>query len=340
MHATCHVRRRSPTNTLDSPDSNARRYARAVVLACLLAVVLLAAASGAAAADQHDPDSAPTYDTAEGETNVTVTFPDRTDHYPGDRNDDNASLEASIAAEGAFADVDAEEGLWLDTVVVRAYWIDFRECFGSRNTGVLGIDRGNDDSGTSVDETLIDHRLRTRYGPEAVAVEFYEWDTDGMVGGDPPYLAGEDAVVLAIGNGSNDGPCLTMTDRPGWYQVEAFLNGSVATACTEEGNRDCEPDDEQVRGVTMLSTYVYVCACEDGEQARETLGSPPNETPNPTASPTPVGSPTPPDEPTATDTQDADGDDSDDETDGDGPGMGPSAAVVALVAAVLLARRR
>ena len=325
-------------NTLDSPDSNARRYGRAVVLACLLAVVLLVAASGAAAADQHDPDSAPTYDTAEGETNVTITFPDRTDHYPGDRNDDNASLEASIAAEGAFADVDTEEGLWLDTVVVRAHWIDFRECFGSRNTGVLGIDRGNDDSGTTTDETLIDHRLRTRYGQEAVAVEFYEWDSDGMVGGDPPYLAGDDAVVLTIGNGSNDGPCLTMTDRPGWYQVEAFLNGSVATACTEEGNQDCEPEDKQFRGVTMLSTYVYVCACEDGEEARETLGSPPNETP--TASPTTR----PPDEPTATDTQDADGDDSDDDpdddTDGDGPGMGPSAAVVALVAAVFLARRR
>ena len=325
-------------NKFDSLDSNARRYGRAVVLACLLAVVLLVAASGAAAADQHDPDSAPTYDTTEGETNVTITFPDRMDHYPGDRNDDNASLEASIAAEGAFADVDTEEGLWLDTVVVRAYWIDFRECFGSRNTGVLGIDRGNDDSGTTTDETLSDNRLRTRYGQEAVTVEFYEWDSDGMVGGDPPYLAGEDAVVLAIGNGSNDGPCLTMTDRPGWYQVEAFLNGSVATSCTEEGNRDCEPDDEQFRGVTMLSTYVYVCACEDGEEARETLGSPPNETP--TASPTTR----PPDEPTATDTQDADGDDSDDDpdddTDGDGPGMGPSAAVVALVAAVFLARRR
>ena len=327
-------------NTAGSHGSNARRHGRVVVLACLLAVVLLAAASGAAAADQHDPDSAPTYDTAEGETNVTVTFPDRTDHYPGDRNDDNASLEASIAAEGAFADVDAEEGLWLDTVVVRAHWIDFRECFGSRNTGVLGIDRGNDDSGTSVDETLIDHRLRTRYAREAVAVEFYEWDSDGMVGGDPPYLAGEDAVVLAIGNGSNDGPCLTMTDRPGWYQVEAFLNGSIATACTEEGNQDCEPDDEQFRGVTMLSTYVYVCDCDDREQARETLGSPPNGTPTPTASRTPARSPTSTGGSTATDTRDADGDDTGDDTDGDGPGMGASAAVVALVAAVILARRR
>ena len=327
-------------NTLDSHDSNARRYGRAVTLACLLAVVLLAAASGAAAADQHDPESAPTYDTAEGETNVTITLPDRTDHYPGDRNDDNASLEASIAAEGAFADVDAEEGLWLDTVVVRAYWIDFRECFGSRNTGVLGIDRGNDDSGTSVDETLTEHRLRTRYAREAVTVEFYEWDSDGMVGGDPPYLAGEDAVVLAIGNGSNDGPCLTMTDRPGWYQVEAFLNGSVATSCTEEGNRDCEPDDKQFRGVTMLSTYVYVCTCDDREQARETLGSPPNGTPTPAASPTPEGSPTSTGGSTATDTRDANGDDPGDDTDGDGPGMGASAAVVALVAAVLLARRR
>ena len=74
-------------------------YGRAAGLACVVAVVVLAAASGVAAADQHDLDSAPTYDSAEGEANLTVTLPDQTDHYPGDQNDENASIELSVAAQ-------------------------------------------------------------------------------------------------------------------------------------------------------------------------------------------------------------------------------------------------
>jgi len=185
-------------------------------------VVSLAAASTTAAADQHDPDGAPTYDTAEGETNVMVTVPDRTDHDPGDRNDDNASIEASITAEATFADVAAEESLWLDSLVVRAHWIDFGECHGSRNTEVIGIDRGNTDSGTGTDESLLEHRISTEYVSDGVAFEFYHWDSGGMIGGDPAYLASGEAVVLAIGQGSTDGPCLTMTEDLGWYRHDAF----------------------------------------------------------------------------------------------------------------------
>ena len=324
---------------MSTDGSNARRVGHAVALACCL-IVVLAAASATAAADQHDPDSAPTYDTAEGETNVTITFPDRTDHYPGDQNDDNASIEASIAAEGAFADVDAEEGLWLDSLVVRADWIDFDECHGSRNTEVLGIDRRNDNSGTGTDESLVEHRISTEYASDGVAFELYHWDSGGMIGGDPAYLAGEDAVVVATGQGSNDGPCLTMTEDRGWYQVTAFLNGSVATNCTEEGNPDCEPEDKQFRGVRMLSTYVYVCDCDDGEEARETLGLPPNETPGATASPTSMGSPSPNGESTALRTPGSDGTNADGSADGDGTGMGASAAVGAVVAAVAILARR
>ena len=299
-------------------------YGRAAGLACVVAVVVLAAASGVAAADQHDLDSAPTYDSAEGEANLTVTLPDQTDHYPGDQNDENASIELSVAAERAFAAEDAEEGLWLERLVIRSDWMDYSACSGG-NTKGLRIDRGNNNSGTSTDESMFEHLSGVDLEADGLTVYFYNWEA---VTSDPPYLAPEDAVVLGIGQGSNSGPCLTMTDEPGWYQVKAYLNGTVATNCTEEGNETCEPDEKQFRGVTMASNYVYVCECDDRREAVDELGLPPNETPTP--SPTPTATP----EPTATETpQPAD-------TEGDGPGLGLAVAVVALCAAASLRVRR
>jgi hypothetical protein len=301
-------------------------YGRAAGLACVVAVVVLAAASGVAAADQHDPDSAPTYDSAEGEANVTVTLPDQTDHHPGDQNAENASIELSVAAERAFAAEDAEEGLWVERLVIRSDWMDYSACTVTGNTKTLGIDRGNNNSGTSADESMLEHQSGSELDSDGVEVDFYGWaDSGGLAGGGtPPYLAGEDAVVLGIGQGSNDGPCLTMTDEPGWYQMQAYLNGTVATKCTEEGNETCEPDEKQFRGVTMASNYVYVCECDDRREAVDELGLPPNETPTPTATPDPTVTETP---------QPAD-------TEGDGPGLGLAVAVVALCAAASLRVRR
>ena len=297
-------------------------YGRAAGLACVVAVVVLAAASGVAAADQHDPDSAPTYDSAEGEANVTVTLPDQTDHHPGDQNAENASIELSVAAERAFAAEDAEEGLWVERLVIRSDWMDYSAC-SSGNTKAFGIDRGNNNSGTSADESMVGHLSGSNLEADGLTVYFYSWEaaTNG-----PPYLASEDAVVLGIGQGSNDGPCLTMTDEPGWYQMQAYLNGTVATKCTEEGNETCEPDEKQFRGVMMASNYVYVCECDDRREAVDELGLPPNETTTPTATPDPTATETP--QPADTDTE------------GDGPGLGLAVAVVALCAAASLRVRR
>ena len=311
-------------SVVGSLETSEGGYGRAAGLACVVAVVVLAAASGVAAADQHDPDSAPTYDSAEGEANVTVTLPDQTDHHPGDQNAENASIELSVAAERAFAAEDAKEGLWVERLVIRSDWMDYSACSGG-NTKGLGIDRGNNNSGTGTDESMVEHLSGFNLEADGLTVYFYSWEA---VTNGPPYLAPEDAVALGIGRGSDDGPCLTMTDEPGWYQMQAYLNGTVATKCTEEGNETCEPDEKQFRGVTMASNYVYVCECDDRREAVNDLGLPPNETPTP--SPTPTATP----EPTATETpQPAD-------TEGDGPGLGLAVAVVALCVAASLRVRR
>ena len=195
-----------------SPRRRLRRVGRTAGVCCLLTIILFAAASGVAAADQHDSDSAQTYDSAEGEANLTVTLPDQTDHYPGDQNDENASIEVSIAAQEAFTEQDAEEGLWLDRLVIETEWIDFSACSG----GTAGIDRGNNNSGTQTDASLgFEHTSSSELDASGIRLGFYNW---GALSGNPPYLAGEDAVIIAAGSSSNS-PCLTMTEEPGWYQL-------------------------------------------------------------------------------------------------------------------------
>ena len=306
-----------------SPWKGLRRVGLTAGVCCLLTIVLFAAASGVAAADQHDPDSAQTYDSAEGEANLTVTLPDQTDHYPGDQNDKNASIELSIAAQEAFTEQDAEEGLWLDRLMIETEWIDFSACSGAK----AGIDRGNNNSGTQTDASLrLEHTSSSEIDASGIRLEFFNWEA---VSGNPPYLTSEDAVVLAIGQ--FDGPCLTMTDEPGWYQAKAYFNGTVATSCTEEGNETCEPDEKQFRGLTVTSNYVYVCECDDRQEAIDILGLPPNVTPTPTPSPTstPELTATDPSKNAPTDT----------DAEGDGPGMGAVTAMVALLTAVLAARQ-
>ena len=304
-------------------DRSTKRAWAALLAVTLVAVLVgglaLVAASGTVAADQHEPENAPTYETSDGGVNFTINLPERTDHYPGDQNEANASIEYFAAGEDAFTDQDAEEGLWLDIIIVEASWIDYSECTTSGNTKTFGIDRGNNNSGTEDDESLLDHQVGSDLEEGGLTVYFYDWSA---ATGDPPYLAPEDAVVAAQGVGSNDGPCLTMTETPGWYQIQAYTNGTIATKCTEEGNPDCEPENKQWRGVNLNSNYVYVCECDSEEEAREELGAPPperNGTPTPdggeaTATPTPTATATPtPTPPPSTPTPDSGGDEQNDQ---------------------------
>ena len=299
------------------------------------------------------------------EANFTINLPAQTDHLPGDQNEANGSIEYFAQGEDAFEAVGAEDGVWIDYIVVDATsqgedWIDYSEC-ETANTAAFGIDRGNNNSGTQIDEDLVQKQRDSDFRDDGITIEFFDFDSFGDR--EPPYLAPEDAIVAAQGAGSNGGPCLTMTDEPGWYRIEAFMNGTVA-----DNGPDEEPsDDADEIGFELNSNYVYVCDCENEAEAREQLGSPPDEEENGGGEPTPTEEPAddptpteepaddptpteePADDPTPTEEQATErppAEAADDEepletpTVGDGPGFGAAAAVLALFVSGLLAYRR
>jgi PGF-CTERM protein len=346
-------------------------------MATVLAVSLIAsvAGPGVGLAGANHPDDAP--DLSEY-ADFRVNFPNPSDHYPGDRNPQGGSIEYFASGAQAFHELDAEEGVYIDTIVVHAEyegedWIDYSAC-DVPNTKAFGIDRGNDNSGTQTDEDLVSRRKDDEFGDDGLMVTFYEW-TD--IGGNPPYMAPEDAIVAAQGEGSTDGPCLTLTSEPGWYRIAGFMNGTVADNGPGE-----QPSGsaEDVRLELNSNNFLYVCECDSEEEARDQLGRPPNEEPSgeptPTATeggddPTPTateapGDPTP--TPTRTEgtgqethstepgtetgntgenTQSTQaqgtgdvGDENLTPSPGEGPGFGPVAALLALLATALLANRR
>jgi PGF-CTERM protein len=259
-------------------------------------VTLFAAAAPAAAQDSVTRDEAPDKTDA---ANFTVNLPFTTDHYPGDQNEQNGSIEYYAIGSQAFSDLDAEEGVWMNYIIIDAQWIDYSAC-DIPNTKAFGLDRDSSLPGTQFDEDLVQKQRNTNFLDDGIEIKFYDFSD---FAGDPPYMAPEDQVVAAQGAGSQDGTCLTMTSEPGWYRLQAFLNGTVA-----DNGPDEEPSDsaEEV-GLKLQSNYIYVCECDSESEAREQLGPPPNEpddnggsesTPEPTA--TPESTPTPTEAPDST----------------------------------------
>jgi hypothetical protein len=151
---------------------------------------------------------------------------------------------------------------------------------GVSNVDGAGIDRGNDDSGTSTDESLVNQYeyqgFRTRnqtngnYPPlqprghrvapdgwnhrEVVEFDFYDPDD---FGGSTVTLNPDDELVFGFRN------CAEYTHE-GWYRSWIYLNG------TTESGKDVE--------FFALSKWVYVCEdCSSRQEAREKLGPPPGE---------------------------------------------------------------
>ena len=334
-----------------------------VSIALVVSLAAAGAALGAGTVGANHPDDAP--DLSEY-ADFRVNFPFATDHYPGDQNEENGSIEYFASGADAFAQQDAEEGVFIDWIVVHAEyegedWIDYSAC-STDNTKAFGIDRGNNNSGTNYDEGLVQKQKRVWFRDDGIVINFYNWED---LGGDPPYMAPEDAIVAAQGAGSAGGPCLTLTNEPGWYRIAAFMNGTVA-----DNGRNEEPSGDAKRVSLELNSnnYLYVCECDSREEAEEELGPPPGSgSPTPTATPsTPTETGTATATPTSTDADpgstetpgsgtptatptDADGpgdgdidDDTEDRTPtpGGGPGFGPVVALIALLGAALLAMRR
>jgi PGF-CTERM protein len=176
-------------------------------------------------------------------------------------------------------------------VIITADWIDYSACT-TDNTEAFGMDRGNNNEGTKYDDDLLEKQRENNFRDDGLDVWFYNQDD---FAGDPPYMAPEDAIVAAQGEGSSGGPCLTLTSEPGWYQIQGFTNGTIA----DNGPDELPSEDAEKRGIKLRSNYLYVCECDSEQEAREQLGPPPNEegdTDDTTATPTPepdTATPTP-----------------------------------------------
>lgn len=231
-----------------------------VTLWAVAAVTIVGGMSGLAVADDHTWDS--TNDMTK-EANFTIDLPFTSDHYPGDENPENASIQYWASGEDAFEAKNAEAGIWMDMIRIRAEF-DYSAC-AAENTYGYGIDRGNNNSGTEYDENLVTHAKESQFRDDGIDSIFYDWDD---YAGDPPYLAAEDAVVAEQGERSAGGGCLTMPETDGWYQIQSFINGTVA----DNGPDEPPSDDADEIGVRMQSTYVYVCTCDSEEEAEQELG--------------------------------------------------------------------
>jgi hypothetical protein len=231
-------------------------------------------AFGAAPASAAHPEDV---DDVTDSSNPTVNLPYQTDHYPGDQNEENGSIEYFAVGADAFA----EQGV---------DWIDYSAC-STDNTEAFGIDRGNNNSGTEYDVDLVARQKQVQFRDNGIVIEFLNWED---ISNDPPYMAAEDAIVAAQGAGSSAGACLTMTEKPGWYRIIAFANATV-----NDNHRDEQPtQDADYIEFELSSNYLYVCECDSRQEAEEELGPPPEteETPTPSSAddtPTPTQTETP-----------------------------------------------
>lgn len=262
---------------------------RGLGMVVLVVALLSVVGVGTAVADHDAPDYT-------DEANHTVSLPHTSDHYPGDHNRENASQQYWLAGEDAFAAEGAEDGIWLDSLSLEAEWIDYSAC-DETNVATFGVDEGNNNTGTQVDYEFSNYQKEFDHGE--VTVEFSGFED---FSGDPPRLGPEDAIVGDYGANSVGGGCLTMTNEPGWYRVRGIITGTEA----DNGRDPPSEDAEEVR-ISAFSGFVYICECEDEEEAREELGpptSPSTPTPAPTATPTPTptATSTPTPTPTATPT--------------------------------------
>lgn len=259
-------------NTPDGSEGGHRWFA-ALMTGVLLASVGLAAGAGTVTANHDNGVGA----------NYTVNLPSEQDHYPGEQGG-KASIQHFATGEGAFEKQGAKGLETLGYIVVSSPAIDFSSCT-TTDTTAFGIDRGGDDSGTHTDDNLLDHRESSSFNDHSIVVNFYD---EGDTFGSTTYVNQSDQIV-AVQNS-----CYVMPKKPGWYQINARLNGT-----TYSGEQLDEPN--------IKSHYFYVCECANEQEAREQLGPPPSEggdgeqsTSTPTA--TDTGGSTPTDDGTVTST--------------------------------------
>lgn len=257
-------------------------YPRRAVVALALAVLTLTAAAGPAIAlVQQD------YEVADGRTGGVE---------PGRENDDEQVFPINYTyrptdhqpgASGAGFDVYASgltENITGHWVVLESSDFDFSEC-AATDASVFGIDRGNDDSGTTTDESLLTAYKSYTSTQDGIYIEFAK---ESGLNGEPVKAYVVDQLVARQTN------CVTNPAEPGWYRVNGHINGST------------KHDTQTDYTIYAEAQYTYICDCDSRQDARETLGPPPTEESS-DATATPEQTPTATAEPEPTATSEPDG---------------------------------
>jgi PGF-CTERM protein len=222
-----------------------------IVLACSLAVggVGIFTGDGTAAAVHENSDSPDWVH----EANFTLTFPT---YEPGVKTD--VMFWASLPQTDAYGDGLGEAKfvkMWLPQGDVGG---DLEEASCTREDMVVaGIDRGSNDSGVTVDTSLVSNIKNYELGMNDAGqtwavVESYGKDD---FGGDHVGAHYSDEAIVKMED------CFTVPGQPGWYRGGIYANGS-----------NYEGEYIEAAGYTA---YFPVCDCEDREDAIETLGEPP-----------------------------------------------------------------
>lgn len=167
----------------------------------------------------------------------------------------------TIGQATADVETDFETLLELRSVFREGSW----EGCGPTSSEVFGIDRGGDDDGYAVDESLENNVKRFSSGEDVFEAAFYDEDDFGP----STHLSSDDQVVSII-------ECVDNPEEPGWYQIDV----AAVRGRTTDGEVVTHED---------ASHYFWICECADEAAARERLGPPPSE-PAPTATPTADGS--------------------------------------------------
>ena len=216
------------------------------VLAIAVVVISAVVAGGAAGATENASHGT--------SGDYEVSLPNEVDHYPGDQNRANASIQHLAGLEGTFDGTPSPRGYEVaEYLIIGNPDITFSSC-STENTAAFGVDRENDDPGTETDESLLAARKNSEFNDHEIIIEFFDEDD---LAGDSIAINDVDEVV-AVQN-----ECYTMPEEPGWYQINGFLNGT--------GYDGTQFD------VTLDSHYFYICECSSEAEAREELGPPPSE---------------------------------------------------------------
>lgn len=258
-------------------ESQSRAAVAAALVVGLLVATVVPVASVAAQNDVQVADGHTGTVDPGRQDNEQQKYPLNYTFFPATRTPGNQNGAAEHYAVGLTEDIR------LHWIVVTSKEFDFSSCEAG-DTNAFGVDRGNDDPGTKTDVSLLTSYRSYTSTPDQIQIAYYK---ESALAGEPIRINVEDQIVAKQSN------CYDNPKQKGWYRVTGKINGST--------KMDATTDYTVVAG----TQYIYVCDCQNREEARQKLGPPPNEQggssdSTPTATPEATATPTPDSQPTAT----------------------------------------